>query len=134
MFIATASQSARVVGAAGGRTSNPWAAWASVRETLKEVDPYLAVADVQTMADVKAQSLSGVGEPTWVIGAFAAVALFLAALGLYGVLAHSVTQQRREIGIRPRLATPASAAVKYTWRPWTYNSPCSAQLDRASAF
>ena len=86
---------------------DPLAAWASVREALNEVDPSLAFADVQTMAQVKARSLSGVAQPTWVIGAFAVVALFLAALGLYGVLAHSVTQQRREIGIR--LALGASA-------------------------
>jgi putative ABC transport system permease protein len=107
VYVALAQSPKRSLKVIVRTNGDPLTAGASVREALKEVDPYLAVADIQTMAHVKAQSLSGVAEPTWVIGAFAVVALFLAALGLYGVLSHSVTQQRREIGIR--LALGASA-------------------------
>ncbi|HKW00533.1 MAG TPA: ABC transporter permease [Vicinamibacterales bacterium] len=79
------------------------AIWPRIREAMRQVDPRLPLGDVKTMAEVKAESLSGVATPAWAIGAFAAVALLLAALGLYGVLSHAVTLQRREIGIRMAL-------------------------------
>jgi putative ABC transport system permease protein len=86
------------------RTSgDPSAVWTGIREAMKAIDPQLPLGDVRTMAQVKARSLSGVSVPTWVIGTFAAIAVLLSALGLYGVLAHSVTRQRREIGIRMAL-------------------------------
>jgi putative ABC transport system permease protein len=71
-----------------------------IREAIRQIDPNLPLGDVMTMEQVKEQSLLWARQPTWVIGAFAGVAALLAALGLYGVLTHAVTQQRREIGIR----------------------------------
>ena len=55
-------------------------------------------------------------QPTWVIGAFAGVAALLAALGLYGVLAHAVTEQRREIGIRMALGARPGDVMSRTLR------------------
>jgi putative ABC transport system permease protein len=79
---------------------SPAAAMPGIREAIRQIDPNLPLGDVMTMEQVKEQSLLWARQPTWVIGAFAGVAALLAALGLYGVLAHAVTQQRREIGIR----------------------------------
>ena len=71
-----------------------------IREAVREVDPNLPLGDVATMEDVRDRGLAGASRPAWLIGAFACIAVVLAAIGLYGVLSHSVTQQRREIGIR----------------------------------
>ncbi len=79
------------------------AAVPAIRAVVRELDARLALADIRTMEQIWERSLSGLREPVWLIGIFAAVSALLAALGLYGVVAHSVHQQRREIGIRMAL-------------------------------
>lgn len=72
----------------------------AIREAVREIDPNLPLADIATMQQVRDRTLSGASRPAWLIGTFALVAIFLAAIGLYGVISYSVTQHRREIGIR----------------------------------
>ena len=75
----------------------------AIRAAVDDIDPLLALADIRTLEDIWRRSLSDLAEPVWVIGIFAAVSALLAGLGLYGVVAHGVAQQRREIGIRMAL-------------------------------
>ena len=95
---------------------DPAAAMPGIREAVRDVDPNLPLGDVMTMEQVKDRSTLWAEQPTWVVGAFAGVAALLAALGLYGVLAHAVTQQRREIGIRMALGARPGDVVSHTLR------------------
>jgi putative ABC transport system permease protein len=94
----------------------PLAAMSGIREAVRQVDPHLPLGDVRTMEQVKQRSMLWAEQPTWVVGAFAGVAALLAALGLYGVLAHAVTEQRREIGIRMALGARPGDVVSHTLR------------------
>jgi ABC-type antimicrobial peptide transport system permease subunit len=99
------------------RTRNdPAAAMPAIREAVGQIDPRLPLGDVRTMEQVKDLTLSGRTEPAWIIGAFAAVAALLAALGLYGVLSHAVNQRRREIGIRMALGARAGQVLSHVLR------------------
>ncbi len=96
--------------------SEPAAAMSGIREAVRRVDPYLPLGEIRTMEQVKQQSMLWAKQPTWVVGAFAGVAALMAALGLYGVLAHAVTEQRREIGIRMALGARPGDVVSHTLR------------------
>jgi predicted permease len=86
------------------RTSIPPAAVASeIRTTLKAIDPQLAITDIRTMGDLVSMASARRRFQASLLTAFAAIALVLALVGLYGLMAFSVNRRTREVGIRMAL-------------------------------
>ncbi len=88
----------------------------TIEKIVQELDPQVPVFQVNTMDDIVAATESSRRFNTVILTAFAAIALLLSLLGIYGVMAYSVTERTREIAIRMALGATRKTVILSTLR------------------
>jgi putative ABC transport system permease protein len=83
----------------------------SVRRVMRELDPKLAAADIRTMEEILGDTYARERFLALLMGGFSSCAVLLAGIGIYGILAYSVSLRTKEIGIRQAVGADAGRII-----------------------
>jgi putative ABC transport system permease protein len=112
----------------------PLAAAAAIRHQVNRLDPDQPIANVRTMDERITRSLSGRRFNMVMLGLFAVLALTLAAVGIYGIVAYSVTERTHEIGVRLALGAQRRDVIAMVVRHGMMMTVAGTGVGLAAAF
>jgi len=112
----------------------PQTLFQSVRKAVVSVDPMLEPSNFRTMDQLVSESVAQPRLNTWLLAVFAALALALAAVGIYAVIAYSVTQRTHEIGVRLALGARSGDVIRMVLKQGMWPALAGATLGLGGAW